>query len=50
MNVLHVPSVFVSSIRSKEPASKLSAMSNYGIEEIKDEYRYENKYFNLNNK
>jgi hypothetical protein len=50
MNVLHVPPGFVSSIRSKEPASKLLAMSNYGIGEIKDEYRYENDYFKLNNK
>ena len=50
MNVLHVPPGFVSSIRSKEPASKLLAMSNYGIEEINDEYRYENDYFKLNNK
>lgn len=50
MNVLHVPPGFVSSIRSKEPSSKLLAMSNYGIEEIKDEYRYENDYFKLNNK
>ena len=50
MNVLHVPHGFVSSIRSKEPASKLLAMSNYRIEEIKDEYRYENDYFKLTNK
>ena len=50
MNVLHVPPGFVSSIRSKEPAYKLLAMSNYGIEEINDEYRYENDYFKLNNK
>ena len=50
MNVLHVPPGFVSSIRSKEPASKLLAMSNYGIEEINDEYRYENEYFKLTNK
>lgn len=49
MNVLHVPPGFVSSIRSIEPASKLLAMSNYGIEEIKDEYRYENDYFKFNN-
>ena len=50
MNVLHVPPGFISSIRSREPASKLLAMSNYGIAEIKDEYRYENNYFNLTNK
>ena len=50
MNVLHVPPGFVSSIRSKESASKLLAMSNYGIEEIKDEYRYDIEYFKLTNK
>lgn len=50
MNVLHVPPGFVSSIRTKESASKLLAMSNYGIEEINDEYRYENEYFKLTNK
>ena len=50
MNVLHVPPGCVSRIRSKEPASKLLVMSNYGIEEINDEYRYENDYFKLNNK
>ena len=49
MNVLHVPPGFVSSIRSKEAASKLLAMSNYGIGEIKDEYRYEIDYFKLTN-
>ena len=50
MNVLHVPPGFVSSIRSKEPASKLLAMSNYGIEEINDDYRFENDYFKFINK
>ena len=50
MNILHVPPGFVSSIRSKGPAYKLLAMSNYGIEEIKDEYKYEKDYFNSNNK
>jgi dTDP-4-dehydrorhamnose 3,5-epimerase-like enzyme len=50
MNVLHVPPGFISRIRSKEPASKLLAMSNYGIGEIKDEYRYEIDYFKLTNK
>ena len=50
MNVLLVPPGFVSSIRSKVTNSKLLAMSNYGIEEIKDEYKYEKDYFNSNNK
>lgn len=47
MNVLHVPPGFVSSIRSKQSDSKLLAMSNYGINEIKDEYRYEINYFKI---
>ena len=47
MDVLHVPSGYVSCIKSKESASKLLAMSNYGIEEINDEYRYEVDYFKL---
>ncbi len=46
MNVLHVPSGFVSSISSKEPDSKLLVMSNYGINDINDEYRYDINYFN----
>ena len=50
MNVLLVPAGFVSSIRSKEPDSKLLAMSNYALEEINDEYRFENDYFKLTNK
>jgi hypothetical protein len=50
MDVLHVPPGFVSSIRSKESTSKLLAMSNYGIEEIRDEYRFENDYFKLTKK
>ena len=50
MNVLLVPPGFVSSIRSKVTNSKLLAMSNYGIEEINDEYRFDSDYFKLTNK
>ena len=50
MDVLYVPPGFVSSIRSKEPDSKLLVMSNYAIEEINDEYRFENDYFKLSTK
>ena len=50
MDVLHVPPGFVSSIRSKESDSKLLVMSDFGIEEINDEYRFENDYFELINK
>jgi len=47
MNILHIPSGYVSSIRSKELDSKLLAMSNYRTGEIKDEYRYEIDYFKI---
>ena len=50
MNVLHVPPGFVSGIRSKESDSKLLVMSDFGIEEINDEYKFENDYFKLTNK
>ena len=50
MNVLLVPPGFISSIRSKEPTSKLLAMLSYGIVKIKNEYSYEIHYFNLTNK
>ena len=50
MDVLHVPSGYVSCIKSKESNSKLLSMSNYGIEEINDEYRFSIDYFELTNK
>ena len=45
-----VPSGYVSCIKSKESNSKLLSMSNYGIEEINDEYRFNIDYFELTNK
>ena len=45
LDVLHVPSGYVSSIQSLEQGSKLLVMSDYLLETIQDEYRYEKDYF-----
>lgn len=44
-NVLHVPKGYVTSIQALVENSKLMAMSDYGIGEIKDEYRFDINYF-----
>jgi hypothetical protein len=45
LDVLHVPSGYVSSIQSLEEGSKLLVMSDYLLGEMKDEYRFEVDYF-----
>lgn len=45
MDVLHVPSGYVSSIQGLEPFSKLLLMSDYLLGEINDEYRFDLDYF-----
>ena len=45
LNILHVPSGFVSNIRSLEKKSKLLVMADFYSGEIKDEYRYKANYF-----
>jgi dTDP-4-dehydrorhamnose 3,5-epimerase-like enzyme len=45
LDVLKVPSGYVSSIQSLEQGSKLLVFSDYFLGEIKDEYRYEVNYF-----
>ncbi|MBQ0909628.1 WxcM-like domain-containing protein [Flavobacterium sp. F-328] len=45
MDVLHVPSGYVSSIQSLEKSSKLLLMSDYLLGDINDEYRYDINYF-----
>lgn len=45
MDVLHVPSGYVSSIQSLEKSSKLLLMSDSLLGEINDEYRYDINYF-----
>jgi dTDP-4-dehydrorhamnose 3,5-epimerase-like enzyme len=45
LDVLYVPSGYLSSIQSMELNSKLLVMSNYLLGEIKDEYRFYIDYF-----
>lgn len=45
LNVLEVPSGFISSIQALSINSKLLVMSDYMLGEIDDEYRFDGNYF-----
>jgi hypothetical protein len=45
MNVLYVPSAYVSSIQALEASSKLLVMADYLLGEIVDEDRFDLDYF-----
>lgn len=45
LDVLHVPSGYVSSIQSLETGSKLLVMADYLLGDIQDEYRFDIDYF-----
>jgi len=47
LNVVHVPSGYISSIQSLELNSKLLVMADYLLGENKDEYRYDIEYFKI---
>ncbi|WP_268847696.1 WxcM-like domain-containing protein [Flavobacterium aestivum] len=47
LNVIHVPSGYISSIQSLELNSKLLVMADYLLGETKDEYRYDIEYFKI---
>ncbi len=47
LNVIHVPSGYISSIQSLELNSKLLVMADYLLGENKDEYRYNIEYFKI---
>lgn len=47
LNVLHVPSGYISSIQSLELNSKLLVMADYLLGENKDEYRFDIEYFKI---
>ncbi len=49
LDVIYVPKGYVSSIQAIEENSKLLAMSDYLLGEVKDEYRYEPDYFTIKN-
>ena len=46
LDVLHIPNGYITCIQSLENSSRLMAMSDYLLNEINDEYRFESAYFN----
>lgn len=46
LTYLHVPPGCITAIQSKEENSKLLVLSDYGLGEISDEFRYSLDYFN----
>ena len=48
LDVLHIPPGYISSIRSLTDDAKLLVMADYRLGEIKDEYRYDPGYFDVN--
>ncbi|TYC08809.1 sugar epimerase [Bizionia gelidisalsuginis] len=47
LDTLCVPKGYINSIQALEENSKLLVMSDYGFDEIKDEYRFDPNYFTL---
>ena len=45
LNVLHIPSGYISCIQSTSLNAKLLVLSNYLLDDANDEYRYESNYF-----
>ena len=45
LDVLHIPSGYISSIQALEEKSKLVVMADYHLGELKDEFRYSTDYF-----
>lgn len=46
LDILHIPSGCITSIKSNMNTSKLLVMADYSVGEIDDEYRFEIDYFN----
>ena len=47
LTYLHVPSGCITAIQSNQESSRLLVLSDYGLGEISDEYRYSLDYFNI---
>ena len=45
LDILHIPSGYVTSIKSEEEGAKLLVMSDYMLNEISDDYKYPLTYF-----
>ena len=50
LNILHIPSGFITSIQSLVENSKLLVMADYPLGKTKDEFRFEIDYFSCNKK
>ncbi len=46
LSYLHIPAGYITAIRALQEESKLLVLSDYGMGEIKDEYRFDLNYFN----
>ena len=46
LDILHVPGGFVSAIQALDDHSKLLLFADYDLNEIQDEFRFPNDYFN----
>jgi len=46
LTYLHIPAGCITAIQSKSQGSKLLVLSDYGLGDIADEYRYSLEYFN----
>ena len=47
LDVLHIPSGYLTSIESLDDNSILLAMSDYGLNEINDDYKFTDNYFKI---
>ena len=47
LDVLHIPSGYLTSIEGLDDNSILLAMSDYGLNEINDDYKFPNNYFKI---
>jgi hypothetical protein len=45
LDILHLPAGYISSIESTSQGARLLVMSNYSLNEIKDEYKFSIDYF-----
>jgi hypothetical protein len=45
LDILHIPAGHITAIQALEHGSKMLVMADYGLGEVKDEYRYDLDYF-----
>ena len=47
LDILHIPTGYISSIQALEEKSKLVVMADYHLGELNDEFRYPKDYFTI---